>query len=74
MVPLSHPGASDLTGKRVLISSARHDPIVTADDAERLASLLRQRGADVTLEVQQASHGLVANDLSVAKEWLARSS
>jgi phospholipase/carboxylesterase len=74
MVPLSRPAASDLTGKRVLISSGEDDPIVPAENAERLASLLKQRGADVTLEVQQASHGLVASDLAVAKEWLARSS
>ena len=71
MVPLSQPAASDLTGKRVLISAGRHDPIVPAENAERLAALLRQRGASVSLEVQQASHGLVSEDLVVARQWLA---
>ena len=74
MVPLSRPAASDLTGKRVLISAGQHDPIVPVENAERLSTLLRQRGADVSLEVQQASHGLVAVDLARAKQWLARSS
>ena len=73
MVPLSDPTGSDLTGKQVLISSGQFDPIVPAENAERLALLLKTRGADVSLVVQQASHGLVAADLAVAKQWLSRS-
>ena len=36
------------------------------------AAVLRERGADVQLEVQQASHGLIAADLALASEFLAR--
>jgi phospholipase/carboxylesterase len=74
MVPLSSPTASDITGKRVLISAGQLDPIVPAGNAARLASLLKARGADVALEVQAASHGLVPGDIDLAKQWLANNS
>lgn len=74
MVPLSSPTASDITGKRVLISAGQLDPIVPAENAARLASLLKARGADVALEVQAASHGLVPGDIDLAKQWLANNS
>lgn len=70
MVPLSNAAPSDLTGKRVLISAGRVDPIVPADNAQSLAEMLRARGADVSLVVQQASHGLVPADLTTVKQWL----
>lgn len=72
MVPLSEPPRSDLSGKRVLISAGRLDPIVPAENAQSLAELLRTRGADVSLVVQQASHGLVPADLAAVKQWFAR--
>ncbi len=71
MVPLSNPAAADLSGKQVLISAGAADPIVPRENAERLAALLTQRHAEVTLEVQPASHNLVAEDLVVARRWLA---
>ena len=74
MVPLSTRAASDLTGKRVLISAGKLDPIVPAENAAQLASLLKARGADVALEVQPASHALVPGDIALAKQWLANNS
>jgi phospholipase/carboxylesterase len=71
MVPLSNPAASDLTGKRVLISSGRMDPIVPAENAASLAEMLRARGADVSLVTQQASHGLIPADLATVKQWFS---
>lgn len=73
MVPLSEPADTDLTGKRALISAGQMDPIVPAENAQRLAHLLKARGAQVSLVVQQASHGLVQADLLTAKEWLRTS-
>ena len=72
MVPLSDPPESDLTGKSILISAGQDDPIIPLENSERLASLLRAAGAEVTLQVQPASHGLVQQDLAVAKRWLGR--
>lgn len=72
MVVLDQPAPNDsLTGKRVLISSGEHDPIVPADHPERLAALLRSGGADVTVRHHPASHGLVAGDLKAIHDWLA---
>ncbi len=71
MAPLSQPPFADLGGKRVLISAGAFDSIIPPQNAQSLAALLRQRGADVQLEVQQAGHGLVAADLALAKRWLS---
>ena len=70
MVPLSEPPGADLAGKQVLISSGASDPIVPIENAQRLAASLEQRGANVELAIQQASHGLVPADLAVVKRWL----
>ena len=70
MVPLSDPPQGDLAGRRALISAGETDPIVPAESAERLAGLLKARGADVTFTVQRAGHGLVQGDLIAAKQWL----
>ena len=72
MVPLSDPPAPDLTGKRVLIASGSADPIMPIENAERLAALLRERGAEAELVVQPAGHGLIAQDIVAARQWLAR--
>lgn len=69
MVTLSHASAADLNGKRVLITAGSADPIIPRENAERLAAILKERGADVELIVQQASHGLVAADLTASRRW-----
>ena len=75
MVPLSQPPpAEDLKGKPVLISAGAADPIIPPENAQRLASSLEERGATVSLRLQEASHGLVREDLIAAKVWLAQRS
>jgi phospholipase/carboxylesterase len=71
MVPLSNPPQNDLSGHSVVISAGRLDPIIPLENAQRLTALLQQAGATVKLEVQQASHGLVQQDLAVARSFLA---
>lgn len=73
MVTLSHPPAADLSRTRVLINAGALDPIIPQENAQRLAATLRERGAEVQMEVQQASHGLTAADLAVAKRFLSSS-
>ncbi|MFN2509568.1 MAG: alpha/beta hydrolase [Chthoniobacterales bacterium] len=72
MVPLSHLPRLDLSGTRVLLSAGRHDPIVLLENVQRLGGLLRTAGAEVTLQIQEASHGLITEDIAVAKHWLTR--
>ncbi len=72
MVVLDQPAAPDsLTGKRVLIANGNLDPIVPLDHPPRLAELLRAGGADVTVRLHPASHGLIPADLASAQEWFA---
>jgi phospholipase/carboxylesterase len=70
MVPLSVPPPADLAARRVLILSGDRDPIVPAGNAERLAALLRDAGADVEHRTLPAGHGLSQADLRLSAEWL----
>jgi predicted esterase len=74
MIPFApaDASASQLAGVRVLVSEGDRDALVPREHGERLARLLRDRGADVTLVMQHAEHGLVAGDVRVATEFLAR--
>ena len=73
MIVLEPAQGPDLAGKHVLISSGAQDPIVPPDHPGRLAEMFRRAGAEVTLRVHPASHGLTAADLSSAAEFLTRS-
>lgn len=70
MVPLVPEKLPDLKGVRVLLSEGTHDPIVPADNAEELASLLLSGGAEVDLIWQAGGHGLTANDFAAARDFL----
>jgi len=58
-------------GSRVYLGAGRRDPIVPAASVERLAALLRDTGADVTLDWRNAGHGLTGEDVESATRWLA---
>ncbi len=71
MVPLSNPPRANLRGQRVLISAGRLDPIATTVQVNALAELLRERGADAEVVMQQSGHGLTGADLESGRDWLA---
>lgn len=70
MVVLEPDPVPDLRGKRVLISSGAHDPIVPADHPRRLGERFRGAGAEVRVLEHAASHNLVRGDLESAQAWL----
>ncbi len=70
MVPLVPDPLPSLPRTPVLVSSGRADPIVPAAETERLVTLLRDAGADVTLAWQAAGHHLVKEDVIRARDWL----
>jgi predicted esterase len=70
MVPLEPEERPDLAGVPVYIASGRRDPIVPADNVERLAALLRAAGADVTLAWQPVGHQLTSSEIEEAGAWL----
>jgi phospholipase/carboxylesterase len=70
MVPLKDVPAADLDGKPVLILSGAADPIVPAENAARLASILKGAGAIVDHRILPAGHGLSQADVTITKTWL----
>jgi len=70
MVPFEPAIRPDLTGRAVLLTQGRQDPLIPAEGAERLAALLTESGAEVELAWQPGGHGLTQGDVSVARRWL----
>ena len=62
--------AADLKSHRVLLLAGDHDPLMSPGDPERIAQQLKGRGANVTVKMLHASHGLVQDDLIEARAWL----
>ena len=71
MVPIVPDPLPSIPRTPVLVSNGRADPIVSAEETERLVALLSAAGAEVTLVWQHAGHQLVQADLVRAREWLA---
>jgi len=72
MVPLTPETLPNIPATPVLISNGKMDPLVSVEETERLAALLRSAGADVTVSWQNASHELTDRDVITAREWLAQ--
>lgn len=70
MVPLVPKPLPDLERAPVLIEAGSEDPIVSPQQTEDLAALLRAANAEVTVHRHEAGHGLVTQDFVVAQEWL----
>ncbi len=71
MVPLEPTNLPNLIGKHVLMLTGESDPILPPENAHRLATMLRQYGADVTYELLRCGHELTKRDVLLANEWLA---
>ncbi len=69
MVPLVPDSPPDLKGKSVFMGTGIHDPIIPLDSAERLAALLKEYGADLTMKVVNAGHGLAKAEVEAARAW-----
>jgi phospholipase/carboxylesterase len=61
----------DLGGRPILLLGGSHDPIIPADNLPQVAQQLGKLGAHVTVKSVQASHGLVQDDIGLAREWLS---
>lgn len=60
-----------LAGKKLLILSGRHDPLMQPGEPQKLLEQYHSLGADVRLHTLEASHALTPEDLRLAGEWLA---
>lgn len=72
MVPYEPARLPSLSGTPVLIAAGSQDPIVRASHVDRLAELLKQVGANVSLSWQEAGHGLVQGDIDAAMAFIAQ--
>jgi phospholipase/carboxylesterase len=71
MMPF-RPEAAGRVNVPVLILSGSADPMSPAPQREELVATLRAAGAAVTHEVVRAGHGLIAQDIGLAAQWLAQ--
>jgi predicted esterase len=69
-VPLEPPTQPDLAGKPVYIGAGRVDPLIPAEQTQRLADILRAAGADVTLHWEMTGHSLSHGEVEAASTWL----
>ena len=73
MMPFEPESLPRLDGTAVFIGAGRADAIAPAAQAEQLAGMLREAGAEVTVHWEPGGHALTRAELSVAREWLGRS-
>jgi phospholipase/carboxylesterase len=72
MVPLDPPHPPDLGKTPVLLLAGRHDRMISPTGTERLAVILSQAGADLTLDWRDAGHELTKEDFLLAADWLGK--
>ena len=71
MVPFDPDGTPDLSGIPVYLAAGRSDQMVPPENTERLAQVLREAGADVTLDWQPGGHGIGPAEIQAARDWFA---
>jgi predicted esterase/catechol 2,3-dioxygenase-like lactoylglutathione lyase family enzyme len=72
MVPFEPRTPPDLAGTAVFIGAGRADTMVPQSQVIRLAEILREAGADVTLHWEAGGHEISPGVVSAAREWLAQ--
>jgi predicted esterase len=71
MVPFEPDKTLDLSRIPVYLAAGRSDQMVPPENTERLAQVLREAGADVTLDWQPGGHGIGPAEIQAARKWFA---
>jgi len=71
MVPFEPATLPDLAGTAVFVGAGRSDPMVPVAQVERLAAILRDAGAEVTVHWDPGGHTISSAEVQAAREWLA---
>jgi predicted esterase len=72
MVPFEPSTPPELDGTSVFIGAGRADTMVPQGQVMRLAEILREAGADVTLHWEPGGHEVSPGVVSAAQEWVAQ--
>jgi glyoxalase family protein len=72
MLPYEPETLPDLTGTSVFIGAGRSDPMVPVTQVERLAEVLQQANADVTLHWEPGGHAVTKDEMEAARGWIAQ--
>jgi predicted esterase len=70
MLPFEPDELVDLTSVAVHVAAGRRDPICPPEQVERLAEVLADRGAAVTLDWHDGGHELPQAQAERARDWL----
>ncbi len=65
------PVASDLAGRRVLLTAGRSDPICPPQLTNRLLALFKERGADCAVDWHEGGHEIRTNEVEAARQFFA---
>ena len=71
MVPFEPDRTPDLSRIPVYLAAGRSDQMEPPENTERLAQVLRDAGADVTLDWQPGGHGIGPDEIQAARTWFA---
>jgi predicted esterase len=70
MVPFEPETIPDLSGIPVFLAAGTMDQMIPPDNAQRLAEILEEAGADLDLRWRDVGHGLTYEEIEEAREWL----
>jgi phospholipase/carboxylesterase len=71
LIPWEPEPQPALSGKRVLITAGKRDPICPAGLSQTFADYLTFQGADVTLHWHEGGHEIVPNELAAIQSFLS---
>lgn len=72
MVPFEPEVTPDLSETPVYLAAGEADEMVPPENTERLAGLLREAGAEVTLDWQPGGHSIGREEIEAARDWLTK--
>ena len=73
MVPFVPDSVPDQSGADILITAGTNDPIVSPEETENLADMLKEAGARVKLFWHEKGHSLTREEITAAKSFLHES-
>ena len=71
MVPFEPEATPDLSGMPVFLAAGRGDRMISPENTERLAEILREADADLDLRWRDTGHALTYEEVAEAKDWLS---